>query len=161
MSQIAEVYLIENFDAAELASATKPQSQLLSASFQNDLNKYLSKNAIRNFDFPHQGHYLVTLLVFLEEHNINLLNSHLDSVANELSKNANTTICIIPGSKKSEFSDRIIKAEFSPSDYDLFCEEFYEAKSEEHQLAMRSAFEIIKAGICQMPDSGAIFLMIS
>ncbi len=160
MSQIAELHLIDQINERELINSVNSRRFFFFGSRCNMLPKYLSSNAVRLSDYKHQGHYVLTLLLFLQDKLIDLLESKLDATAAELTQKSGSSVILISGTKSDQYFDVLKNSHFTEDAFSGFAENFYETKSAEHAIAMKSAFEWVLSGLEIVPNSGALVLII-
>lgn len=157
MSAIAEFYKIEISKLNELKEAAtaqgKPQGEAEDSYFD-----FLDEKAEKLKEYDWSGYIYATLLPYLDENGIAILDSEYNDIAMYLSEAKDCTHIILTNSHKVDYLDKLLPSLFNTEELAAFYNEFNADDDDESGEAMLNAIEVLYENL-QKVDNDHIILL--
>ena len=128
MSTIATATVLSLGSLEALRDAAKPTKGLFGGS-RDRFHDYLKRHGVELPAFEGQGYVLVTLLCFLEERGIDLMNSEHADLAKALASTRGTTFFILSDTIKTSHLKSLDASSFTPNELRSYYEAFNETEA--------------------------------
>jgi len=125
-----------------------------------DYDSTVQQHGLAAARFNWSGYVLATLLPYLEEHGIDLMQSPYEALTTQLSRTRGATIFIFTPAHKSAYSDRLSPAQFSADDLRDYFNEFNETDEAEIGQAMLDGITSIRQSLAGLDADSVILFSI-
>jgi len=160
MSAIASAFVVSEADLPALSAAAKPVKRLLRKPIDR-FPAFLAASARQLPVFKGSGFLFTTVLVFLQERGINLLQGPYVARAEELQRSREVLLCVfLSASQRAEYLPKLQGLSVSPQEMEQYFETFTETQEPGVGQALLLAIEYLRIALAAVPDAGVVVFSI-
>lgn len=138
MSAIAVFHKLPRSKIPDLEDAAKPRKRLFRRA-EDRYFEFLAENSQKLSDYPWSGYVYGTLLPFLDEKGVHLMQSGFDELGGGLTEARNATHFIFTCDHKNDYLSALNPSNFSRDELRIYYEEFNEEEWPQAGEAMMDA----------------------
>jgi hypothetical protein len=144
-----------------LRKAAVPQKRFFGAPRDN-YHDYLRKHGERVVNYQWSGYVLSTLLPYLEEkHQIDLMKSECDDLADFLTKTRGATYFILTNELRIKYADRLQSDSYSEQELRDYFNKFNESDEPEMGVAMLDGIKAFQQALSRIDESSVVVFIVS
>jgi hypothetical protein len=160
MSAIARFTLMPAADLPGLCDAATPRKSLFGKPKDN-FHAYLTSHGREVSDYPWSGYVFGALLVYLEQHGLNLMDSEYDELSTQLCNARGATYFIFTPAHKRELLAQLDPTGFSEAALRDYYNEFNEVEESHAGKPMLDGIRSIWQSLRALDDSSVIVFGVS
>jgi hypothetical protein len=161
MSAIASLIVIPKAAVGGLREAAVPPKKGWLGSAKDTYWDYLKQNGREVADYPWSGYVLGSVMDWLQEkHQIDLMTSSEDELANFLSEARETTHFVLPVEHRHAYLERLDPSAFSAEDFRRYYNEFHETDEPDLGTSMEDGIGVLKQALLSVDQNSLVVVII-
>ena len=157
MSTIADFRMIEKIKLQALRESASPKKGFFGR-IKDNYFTFLDQNSMKLIEYKGSGYLYATLLVYLEENGIDLMDSDQNELAAYISEERESTFFIFTEEHKVKYMDKLNPPNFNEEELEQYYNDFNGTDEDGIGKELINGIAILQKNIKQIKENSVILL---